>query len=503
MSARLFAGRCAVVAAVVACTSPLHAQPAANEEELEVEAASKPSQAPADDISALRAELARLKKRVEDLESKPSVAPAAQPPEGGGTSKPASPFGAPEVLKRTLGLEAFDISAYVQAQYEWHQDSEDELVQGGQPLNQDRFLIRRGRVRLDAAWSWSALSLEVDGNTTRGPSFGLRRAEASLLWRGPWGGPATDLSALRGGDGAPPLMMLTVGLMDIPFGFELGHAARDRVFTERSTGSVALFPGEPDVGARLSGGISFFRYSLAVMNGEPLDERAGRVTRDYNDDKDFVGRLGVHVNPIESLTISGGVSALRGTGFHAGNDGTKDDVQWKDINENGSIDPGELIAAPGSAPTPSENFDRWGLGLDLRIRIETPIGETHVYGEATIAQNLDRGLFVADPILTGIDVRELAAYGAVVQEITPYAFVGFRFDWYDPNGDFFDTRGGKVLPSSQVVRTLSPVVGGGFPGQWRLSVQYDNVDDSLARDAIGLPADLDNDRFTARLQVSL
>lgn len=478
----------------------------AQEEDGEIEVGATPAPAPVapppDPLAELKSELAKLKERVEELEAEKAAAPPAPAPPPVTPPPSAEATGVMGFLKKSFGLSAVGLSTYVQGQYEWHEDSEDQLLQGGAPLNQDRFLLRRGRLRLDAAWEWSALSIEIDGNTTRGASFGLRRAEASVLWRGPWGPAPEDLAALRG-DGPPPLMMLTVGLMDIPFGYEMSYSARDRVFMERSTGSLASFPGEPDVGARLSGGAAFFRYSLAVMNGEPVDERSTERARDRNSAKDFVGRIGVVVNPVPQVTVTGGVSALRGSGFHAGTDGTKDDVQWRDINENASIDPGELIAAPGAAPTPSENFDRWGLGLDLSVRFETPIGFTHVYGEAVLAHNLDRGMFVADPILTGIDVRELSAYGAVVQEITQYAFVGFRFDWYDPNGDYFDSRGGDLHPTSQVVRTLSPVVGGGIPGQWRASFQYDNVSDNLTRDEIGLPADLANDRFTARLQVSL
>lgn len=501
----------AASAVLLLIATPALAQPPPEDgEELEVEA--RPPGAPdpttpaqttpaqPTELEALRAQIEALQRRVDVLEKSPPAQPEA--PARTRAQAPYSSNPITDWLHGALGVGGFDLSSYLQVQYEWHQDSEDQLQQGGSPLNQDRFLLRRGRLRLDAAWDWSALSFEIDGNTTRGPSFSVRRAEASLLWRGPWGPPASNLDALRGG-GPPPLMMLTAGITEIPFGFELTHSARERVFTERTTGSLALFPGEPDVGARLSGGVAFFRYSLAVLNGEPLDERSGKVLRENNDDKDFVGRLGVDFKPMGALAIAGGVSALRGAGFHAGTDGTKDGVQWNDINENGGIDPGELVASPGAAATPSENFSRWGIGVDLRVRVETPIGDTLVYGEVALAQNLDRGLFVADPVLTGVDVRELTGYAAVLQELSEYAMVGLRVDFYEPNADFLDSRGGKLLPTSQLIRTISPVVAGGMPGLWRVALQYDNVSDALDRDDQAVPSDLANDRFTARLQVSL
>ena len=133
---------------------------------------------------------------------------------------------------------------------------------------------------------------------------------------------------------------------DIPFGRELVTSARERHFMERSQGSLALFPGEPDVGARLTGGAAFFRYSLAVMNGEPFDERTG--TREWNASKDFIGRLGVDVRPSAKVRVAGGVSALRGMGFHPGTDATKNLLQWQDLNENGALDSGETVAIPGT-----------------------------------------------------------------------------------------------------------------------------------------------------------
>src|SRR5262249_15348406 len=155
---------------------------------------------------------------------------------------------------------------------EHHADSQDQLQQGGALLNQDRFLIRRARLRLDAAFPCSELTLELDGNTARGPSFGLRRAEASLVLRPrPWDGKVVSREAR---DAEPPLAMLTFGLTEIPFGFELTDSNRNRVFMERSQASLAFFPGEPDVGLRLSGGIGFFRYALAILNGEPQDDRS-------------------------------------------------------------------------------------------------------------------------------------------------------------------------------------------------------------------------------------
>jgi hypothetical protein len=513
--------------AVLLSSSFAAAQPPPEEDDVEVPAqptAPPPASAPpaaappaaatktasdGSEVAALRRELAemqaRLNSRIQDLERRAGEGGDTKAAAGKGTSGSDAAAPKPGASAGTSWLDSlvsagdYLISGYIQAQYENHQDSQDQLLQGGQPLNQDRFLVRRGRLRLDVAYRYTELALEIDGSTTRGPFFGVRRAEASLVYRSkPWDGKVVPREQR---DAEIPYAMLTFGLTEVPFGFELTDSSRNRVFMERSQASLAFFPGEPDVGVRLSGGVGVFRYAVAVMNGEPLDDRSNVSGRDPNSGKDVVARVGVDTRPAETVRVSGGVSALYGVGFHRGTDATKGAVQWRDLNENSAIDPGEITALPGSAATPSENFDRWALGVDLQLRFKTPLGTTFVYGEAGVAQNMDRGLFVADPIQTGIDARHLFYYGAIVQEVTRWGLAGFRVDAYDPNADFLDNRTGRLLPVSQTITTLSPLVGLTIPGTARLVFQYDVVFDALSRNELGVPADLKNDRFTLRLQV--
>lgn len=379
------------------------------------------------------------------------------------------------------------VTGYLQVQHEWSQLSEDQLQQGGVPYNRDRFLVRRGRIRLDGTWRYASAAIEIDGSTTRGPTFGLRRAEASLLLRSRYAG-------------RPPYVALTAGLTDIPFGYELPSGARNRVFMERSLGSLAYFRGEPDLGVRLSGGVAFFRYALALMNGTPLDDRAGASNTDPTAAKDLVARLGVDVGG-ERWHLAAGTSFLSGTGFHPGTDASPGGVQWRDLNENSAIDAGELTSVPARAATPSQNFDRWAVGLDVSARLRTRLGWTHVYAEATLASNLDRSVFVADPVSAGTDLRHVSFYVAATQEITRYALVGFRYDYYDGNADFTDSRRGRQVPTSLAVQTLSPVVGAVLPDRARLLFQYDVILDLFARDTRGVPTDLRNNQATLRLQM--
>jgi hypothetical protein len=429
----------------------------------------------------------------------PAVKIAAEPPPPAVRSaaqadptpapSPTSPLESRPTASLFAGLRS---SGYLQGEYLWNALSEDELQPGGAPLNQNRFQVRRGRVRFDRDWDYAAAALEIDANTVGGPAIGIRRAEAALVYRG------------ETPDNHPPLVVLTLGVTDIPFGYDLLESARSRPFMERSLASGALFPTEADAGVKLSGAIAFFRYAVALMNGEPLDDRG--FPRDPNNAKDVIGRLGVEVAPAPRVSLWGGSSFAWGKGFHPGREARKRTIAWRDTDESGTLQPGgaELQGIPATAASPSKNFERWVLGLDLGLSFPTPLGLSKLYGEAFLASNYDRGLAAADPIdsPTG-NIRHAGGYAALTQEITPHALAGFRGAFYDPNSDVLDSSRGELVPHSQTIWTLSPLVGLVLPGRAKLLFEYDFVRDQLARDESGQPTDADNDQFTARLQVEL
>jgi hypothetical protein len=430
----------------------------------------------------------------------PPPPPASSAPSAAAASSagpvPATPSYIATVPHSLAVPEGFFVTGYVQAELRTDASSEDELSASGQPLNRDQFLVRRARLRGTHTTRHTSVVVELDGNTTRGPVVGLRRAEASLLLR------SLDKSTDRLANDTVPLLALTAGLTQIPFGYELSDAPRNRLFFERTVGSLALFPGEPDVGARLSGGFSVFRYAVSAMNGHPLDERAPQNSRELDSAKDWVARLGFDVGA-PKFRITGGSSFLRGKGFHQGSPATKASVTYRDLDENGRIDTGELTATPGSAAVRSQTFEHWAVGADLEVRLRTPIGWSMIFGEAFAAQNLDRGAAPADPVVTGIDQRELGYYVAALQDVRDRGIFGARYEVYDPNADFLDRRQGKLVPASQQITTTSLLAGLTIERRARLLFQVDFVRDFLARDARGVPVDARNNRAGLRLQVDL
>jgi hypothetical protein len=436
-------------------------------------------------------EIAELRARVQALETKAAAEPAhptvrSDPPAPNAptTSLDASPWSRSWPRGLVLG-------GYVQAQYQQSQASQDQLDANGTPLNQNRFLVRRARLRLDRGWDYASATLEVDGNNVNGLAFGLRRAEVSLLLRAPE-------------PSAPPFAALTVGLTSIPFGYELYEPNLARIFLERTTGSRAFFPGDTDFAGTLGGAIGFFRYAVGVFDGTPVpDSEPNAIGFDPTEEKDFMARFGAETQPAKDLGVSGGVSFVGGSGFHAGTAATKATLQWQDTNQNGVVDAGEIVGIPGQAATPSQTFSHWAAGVDLQLRLRTPIGRALLYGEAYVGSNFDRGLFMADPVETGINLREIGWYVAYVQEVTRYGLVGFRVDSYNPNADATTQLAGTLLPLDQTITTWSPLVGLVLPERARLVFEYDHIQNHQGLAPNGVPVDLPDDQWAVRLQVQM
>jgi hypothetical protein len=78
-----------------------------------------------------------------------------------------------------------------------------------------------------------------------------------------------------------------------------------------------------------------------------------------------------------------------------------------------------------------------------------------------------------------------------------------RYDLYNPNSDFLESTAGKIVPRTQTIRTISPLVGLQVPHRARFIVEYDIVHDELARNTVGVPTDRKNNVWTFRFQGEL
>ena len=396
---------------------------------------------------------------------------------------------APVIPTVQAGLLGVTLSGYLQSDgVLYRQSSEDELNPStGEPLNQTRFLIRRARLRADLTAPWVSGALELDANTVHGPAARIQAAEVAIRYQ-------PDPDRL-------PLAKATIGLFKIPFGYEVLQSDRDRLFLERSNAENVLFPGEYDLGAMVSGGWNFLRYSVALMNGHPIGEKA-YPGRDPISPKDLVGRVGVDTR-LESVGIVAGASFLLGNGFTPGSPATKDQLVWHDVNEDNQVQLTEIQVIQGYPALPSEKFARSALGGDAVITIPLPQDSSvQAFGELYWASNLDRAFQVANPVLTGRALRELGYVAGITGTFRKHYFAGVRYDAYQPDRDASEIRNGVQVARDNSVSTTAVVVGVRIPPFARLMAEYDHNTNNLGRALDGQPALLPDDAFTVRAEVA-
>jgi len=404
----------------------------------------------------------------------------------------ADPQAPPPIATR--GDWLFDLTGFVQADaVVWSQASVDELDPSTrEPLNEQRFLVRRGLLRAAAHKDALSAAIELDGDTQDGPTVRIFGAQVGWTY------------APGASPGDPPdartLVAVTAGLVPIPFGVDVPANVRTQPFLEQPAMSRALFPGNFDAGLTVAGSYGFARWSLAIMNGAPAGDAQWRG-KDPTSSYDFVGRLGADIPGPRRLRVEAGVSALSGTGLHPGIPPTKDGIQWVDDNQNGIVDPTEIQIVPGSPGEPSQKFSRNAVGADVQVHwCLCALGTGTAFFEAALATNLDRGLVYSDPVAASRDLRQLGFVLGAVQDLGPYAQVGVRYDRYDADRDAMDREGTALVNAHKIFSTLAIMASARWADA-RFTVEYDRERNPFGRGDDGAPTTLAADRLTLRAQV--
>jgi hypothetical protein len=203
-----------------------------------------------------------------------------------------------------------------------------------------------------------------------------------------------------------------VGVFEVPFGFEVQQPHYARPFIEPSWGERNLFPQEFDTGAHAYTSALHDRLTvqLAILNGVMEGEPTFSLIPDLNKGKDLVGRVNFNAGPLDA-----GASGYYGQGQ--------------------IVDPVGLRF---------KQFPRWAANVELGVHhVFVPrLGETRLYAEGTIAQNMDRGVnyafalpgFPTDVVNgTVASLTEWSAWGRLEQDITEWFTLGLRFDYYTPD----------------------------------------------------------------------
>lgn len=191
-------------------------------------------------------------------------------------------------------LHDIKITGYLQSQYQKTQSTGVSSFSGGDfsENSDNRFMIRRGRLKIDRADQYSSIVFQIDATQN-----GVQLMDAFIQLYHP------DYKQFK----------LTAGLFNRPFGYSIIYSSGYRDFPERARVFQTLMPRERDIGAMISyqplKEFKFITADLAMVNG------SGLFARDYDSKKDLIGNLNFHFDSLagKKVQLGFGASFYKGT----------------------------------------------------------------------------------------------------------------------------------------------------------------------------------------------
>ena len=395
-------------------------------------------------------------------------------------------------------MSRFKVSGYIQSQFQLADTAGIESFAGGNfPAGVDnRFSVRRGRFKLAYDHAFSQYVIQVDV-TEKG--VGIK--DAYLSFTEPW------LQSFA----------VTAGVFDRPFGYEISYSSSQRESPERSRMFQTLFPGERDLGAKLTfqppktSRFNFIRLDAGLFSG------AGPNVVDFDRYKDFIGRISFNKSSRdEHIKVGAGISYYNG--------GWRQNTPYAyRMTDFGTAASGPLYgyAADSLTSKTGDALRREYFGADAQLVLDLPIGITQLRGEFITGTQPGTDKSSVSPATqpsTDAYYRNfMGGYGYLVQNIgqTKNQLV-LKYDFYDPNTAVSENQVGLAsgLPKGAKATSASDAafhtVGFGwiyrFNSQVKITAYYDwvmNETTDNIKNASTLK-DLSTDRqdnvFTIRVQ---
>lgn len=385
-------------------------------------------------------------------------------------------------------LDHIRISGYMQPQFQATTGKGSRNYSGGdfQPYANNRFMLRRGRIRFDYAGF-------TDKNK---PSlqfvFQFDGTERGVAIRDFWG---------RYYENRFELFSVTVGMFARPFGYEINLSSSDREAPERGRASQILMRTERDLGAMLTlesrhnnHWLHFLKVDAGFFNGQGLTG-----TADYDSYKDFIARAALKPYPLaKKVSLSAGLSFFQG--------GLLQNTKYTYRTETKAGSP--VFAIDSSLSNIGTKSPRRYRGADVQLKWNHAWGASELRGEywrgtqtATAKSSETPGTLLDEPHY----IRRFdAAFFIFLQNIgNKHHQVGLKYDWYDPNTD----AGGAQIGSAGANFTQADVryntLGFGYTyyinDNLKLTLWYDHIRNESTTLA-GYTSDIEDDVFTCRLQ---
>jgi hypothetical protein len=390
-----------------------------------------------------------------------------------------------KIQSELLLMNRLKITGYIQAQYQKADTAGIESFAGGNfGANLDnRFTVRRGRFKLAYTNDLSQYVIQVDV-TEKG--VGIKDAYASFT--DPWLQTAS----------------FTGGVFDRPFGYEISYSSGNRESPERSRIYQTLFPGEREVGGKLTimppktSRYYFFKIEGGLFNG------SGPSAVEFDNYKDFIGHVTLFKNIMsENISLSGGFSYYNG--------GWRQNTKYfYTMNGNNFVRDSSKVG---------DKVKREYFGVDAQVNIaNNPIGITTLRGEYIQGKQPGTSTGSMSPTAQpagDVYIRNTSGgYVYFLQNIfdTPHQLV-FKYDWYDPNTKVSGNEVGAPGSLTTAADVKYSTIGLGWVYRWnshvKITAYYDIVKNETSDAAAAIESnntlktwakDRKDNVFTLRIQ---
>lgn len=340
------------------------------------------------------------------------------------------------------------LSGYIQPQYQVAQEKGIKSFEGGDfaPNSDNRFLLRRARVRVDYVRSNKNLQpsmqfvFQFDANVN---GFTVRDVWARLF-ENKW-----------------QHFAFTAGMFARPFGYEINLSSQDRESPERGRMSQTLAKSERDLGAMVSFESRkkdfkwrYLKVDAGLFNGQGIN-----FPGEFDGFKDFIGKIGIKPFPItKNISVSGAVSYLNG--------GLVQNTKYRYTIEN--VNGANKMVVDSTSTIVGSKNPRQYKGLDAQIKLKHKWGVTEFRGEywwgtQTSSENSSETPGILLPPSAGYYIRDFnGAFFYFLQNIiNTHHQLGVKIDWYDPNtlvkGEEIGQPGAGLTPAD--IKYITYAVG--------------------------------------------
>jgi hypothetical protein len=317
------------------------------------------------------------------------------------------------------------ISGYIQPQFQYITGKGAETYNGGNfsPMSNNRFMLRRGRLRVDYA------HLNKNSDPTSYFVFQFDGTERGVAIRDFWG---------RFYENKFKIFALTTGMFARPFGHEVNLSSANRETPERGRMSQILMRTERDIGLMLTVTSrqtaewhQKIKFDLGVFNGQGM---SGPV--DYDGHKDVITRLSMKPTKLRAL---GGATLSAAVSGYLGGITSQSNVLF----ETKLIGHEYIMRRDSSARNLGKKAPRNYAGADFQLAFPNQEGETVLRAEyikgkqtATFASSESPGVYpVTNNLKDPLYVRNFdGGYFYFLQSLGSIEhMIVLKYDWYDPN----------------------------------------------------------------------